>query len=82
MKTVSQLGSGRMPVGTTAYMGRAEHLLQCRCDVQRGNTSLSPLWKHFLCFFKFLGSCYIDLAVDPSGEREMRKTGMTMGLVE
>ncbi|KAJ4712706.1 Acyl-coenzyme A oxidase [Melia azedarach] len=42
MKTVSQLGSGRMPVGTTAYMGRAEHLLQCRCDVQRAEDWLNP----------------------------------------
>ncbi|KAF6140702.1 hypothetical protein GIB67_042620 [Kingdonia uniflora] len=29
MKIVSQLGSGKQPVGTTAYMGRVEHLLQC-----------------------------------------------------
>ncbi|PPS11486.1 hypothetical protein GOBAR_AA09160 [Gossypium barbadense] len=36
MKTVSQLGSGKKPVGTTAYMGRAEHLMQCRCEVERG----------------------------------------------
>ncbi|KAF5187831.1 Peroxisomal acyl-coenzyme a oxidase, partial [Thalictrum thalictroides] len=35
MKTVAQLGSGKKPVGTTSYMGRIEHLMQCRCDVQR-----------------------------------------------
>ncbi|KAH7549643.1 hypothetical protein JRO89_XS13G0060300 [Xanthoceras sorbifolium] len=42
MKTVSQLGSGKKPVGTTAYMGRAEYLLQCRCDVQRAEDWLMP----------------------------------------
>ncbi|KAF5200304.1 Rhamnogalacturonate lyase family protein [Thalictrum thalictroides] len=35
MKTVAQLGSGKKPVGTS-YMGRIEHLMQCRCDVERG----------------------------------------------
>ncbi|KAK8481169.1 hypothetical protein V6N13_035083 [Hibiscus sabdariffa] len=42
MKTVSQLGSGKKPVGTIAYMGRAEHLLQCRCEVQRAEDWLKP----------------------------------------
>ncbi|PPR83977.1 hypothetical protein GOBAR_AA36742 [Gossypium barbadense] len=42
MKTVSQLGSGKKPVGTTAYMGRAEHLMQCHCEVERGFSELSP----------------------------------------
>ncbi|GLU05553.1 hypothetical protein SLE2022_226500 [Rubroshorea leprosula] len=42
VKTVSQLPSGKKPVGTTAYMGRAEHLLQCRCDVQRAEDWLKP----------------------------------------
>ncbi|OVA04668.1 Acyl-CoA oxidase [Macleaya cordata] len=42
MKTVSQLGSGKQPVGTTAYMGRVEHLMQCRCDVQRAEDWLKP----------------------------------------
>ncbi|KAK8587370.1 hypothetical protein V6N13_086358 [Hibiscus sabdariffa] len=42
MKTVSQLGSGKMPVGTIAYMGRAEHLLQCRCEVERAEDWLKP----------------------------------------
>lgn len=46
MKTVSQLGSGKMPVGTTTYMGRAEQLMQCHCGVQRGNISFS-LPTHF-----------------------------------
>ncbi|KAA3460272.1 peroxisomal acyl-coenzyme A oxidase 1 [Gossypium australe] len=42
MKTVSQLGSGKKPVGTTAYMGRAEHLMQCRCEVERAEDWLKP----------------------------------------
>ncbi|KAL4363836.1 hypothetical protein GQ457_04G037250 [Hibiscus cannabinus] len=42
MKTVSQLGSGKKPVGTIAYMGRAEHLLQCRSEVQRAEDWLKP----------------------------------------
>ncbi|XP_039056990.1 peroxisomal acyl-coenzyme A oxidase 1-like [Hibiscus syriacus] len=42
VKTVSQLGSGKKPVGTIAYMGRAEHLLQCRCEVQRAEDWLKP----------------------------------------
>lgn len=36
MKTVSQLPSGKKPVGTTAYLGRVEHLMQSRANVQRG----------------------------------------------
>lgn len=36
VKTISQLGSGKQPVGTTAYMGRLEHLMQCRSDVRKG----------------------------------------------
>ncbi|KAF6170087.1 hypothetical protein GIB67_005316 [Kingdonia uniflora] len=42
MKTVSQLGSGKQPVGTTAYMGRVEHLLQCCSDVQQAEDWLKP----------------------------------------
>ncbi|MBA0740917.1 hypothetical protein Gogos_014100 [Gossypium gossypioides] len=42
MKTVSQLGSGKKPVGTIAYMGRSEHLLQCRCEVERAEDWLKP----------------------------------------
>lgn len=42
MKTVSQLGSGKQPVGSTAYMRRAEHLMQCRCSAQRGEDWLKP----------------------------------------
>ncbi|KAK6157947.1 hypothetical protein DH2020_005261 [Rehmannia glutinosa] len=41
MKTVSQIGTGKQPVGTIAYMGRIEHLMQCRCNVQRGFAELS-----------------------------------------
>ncbi|KAF6143882.1 hypothetical protein GIB67_001676 [Kingdonia uniflora] len=42
MKIVSQLGSGKQPVGTTAYMGRGEHLLQCYFDVQQAEDWLKP----------------------------------------
>ncbi|GAB4858071.1 acyl-coenzyme A oxidase [Ancistrocladus abbreviatus] len=42
MKTVSQLASGKQPVGTTAYMGRVEHLMQCRCDVQKAEDWVKP----------------------------------------
>ncbi|XP_058190954.1 peroxisomal acyl-coenzyme A oxidase 1-like [Rhododendron vialii] len=42
MKTVSQLGSSKKPVGTIAYMTRVEHLMQCRCGVQRAKDWLKP----------------------------------------
>nr|ALB76817.1 acyl-CoA oxidase 1 [Jatropha curcas] len=42
MKTVSQLGSGKKPVGTTAYMARAEDLLQCQCSVKEVEDWLKP----------------------------------------
>ncbi|XP_057976482.1 peroxisomal acyl-coenzyme A oxidase 1-like isoform X2 [Malania oleifera] len=42
MKTVSQLGSGKNLVGTTAYMRRVEHLIQCHCDVQKADDWLKP----------------------------------------
>ncbi|CAN6460260.1 unnamed protein product [Victoria cruziana] len=42
VKTVSQLGSGMKPVGVTAYMGHAEHLLQCKCGVQKAEDWLKP----------------------------------------
>ncbi|XP_056160515.1 peroxisomal acyl-coenzyme A oxidase 1 [Syzygium oleosum] len=42
MKTVSQLGSGKQPVGSTAYMSRAEHLMQCCCSAQRVEDWLKP----------------------------------------
>lgn len=42
IKTVSQLGSGKQPVGTTAYMGRVEHLMQFRCGVQSAEDWLNP----------------------------------------
>ncbi|KAL8474614.1 hypothetical protein ACS0TY_024396 [Phlomoides rotata] len=38
MKTISQLGTGKQPVGTTAYMGRVEHLLKSHCSVQRAGS--------------------------------------------
>ncbi|KAF5189766.1 Acyl-coenzyme a oxidase [Thalictrum thalictroides] len=42
VKTVAQLGSGKKLVGTTSYMGRIEHLIQCRCDVQRAEDCSKP----------------------------------------
>ncbi|KAL8103167.1 peroxisomal acyl-coenzyme A oxidase 1-like isoform X1 [Apium graveolens] len=42
MKTVSQLGSGIQPVGTTAYMGRAKHLMKCCSTVERAEDWLEP----------------------------------------
>ncbi|KAK4422908.1 Peroxisomal acyl-coenzyme A oxidase 1 [Sesamum alatum] len=42
MKTVSQLGTGKQPVGTVAYMGRIEHLMQCSSNVQKAEDWLKP----------------------------------------
>ncbi|GFQ07027.1 peroxisomal acyl-coenzyme a oxidase 1 [Phtheirospermum japonicum] len=42
IKIVSQLGTGKQPVGTIAYMGRIEHLMQCRCNAQRAEDWLKP----------------------------------------
>ncbi|XP_022867012.1 peroxisomal acyl-coenzyme A oxidase 1-like [Olea europaea var. sylvestris] len=42
MKTASQLGTGRQPVGTIAYMGRIERLMQCCSDVQNAEDWLKP----------------------------------------
>ncbi|RZS03092.1 hypothetical protein BHM03_00033196, partial [Ensete ventricosum] len=42
MKTVSQLGSGKKPVGTTAYMGSVQHLLQSKCDILTAEDWLKP----------------------------------------
>ncbi|KAJ6941812.1 hypothetical protein NC652_007770 [Populus alba x Populus x berolinensis] len=42
MKTVSQLGSGKKPIGTTAYLGRVQDLMQCRCEVQTAEDWLKP----------------------------------------
>ncbi|XP_039050935.1 peroxisomal acyl-coenzyme A oxidase 1-like isoform X1 [Hibiscus syriacus] len=42
MKTVAQLASGKKPVGTTAYLGRVEHLMQCHCEVRRAEDWLKP----------------------------------------
>lgn len=42
MKTVSQLGSGKKPVGTVSYMGRLEHLMQCRCEAARAEDWTKP----------------------------------------
>ncbi|KAM0934278.1 putative acyl-CoA oxidase, acyl-CoA dehydrogenase/oxidase and middle domain superfamily [Dioscorea sansibarensis] len=42
VKTVSQLGSGKQPTGSVAYMGRVEHLMQCTCNVQKAEDWLRP----------------------------------------
>ncbi|CAM8988893.1 unnamed protein product [Rhodiola kirilowii] len=42
MKTVSQLGSGKLPVGTVSYMSRMPHLLQCNSDVMTAEDWLKP----------------------------------------
>ncbi|KAL3630055.1 acyl-coenzyme A oxidase [Castilleja foliolosa] len=42
IKTVSQLGTGKQPVGTIAYMGRIEHLMQCRSSAQRAEDWSKP----------------------------------------
>ncbi|OIV94075.1 hypothetical protein TanjilG_05455 [Lupinus angustifolius] len=42
IKTISQLGSGKKPVGTTAYLGRLEQLLQYHSDVQKAEEWLKP----------------------------------------
>ncbi|OIW10848.1 hypothetical protein TanjilG_27794 [Lupinus angustifolius] len=42
MKTISQLKSGNKPVGTTAYLGRAEQLMQYHSDVLRAEDWLKP----------------------------------------
>ncbi|OIV93364.1 hypothetical protein TanjilG_21075 [Lupinus angustifolius] len=42
MKTISQLGSGKKPIGTTAYIGRLEQLMQYRSDVQKAEDWLKP----------------------------------------
>ncbi|KAG8483121.1 hypothetical protein CXB51_022043 [Gossypium anomalum] len=41
MKTVSQLGQGRSLL-EQQLMGRAEHLMQCRCEVERAEDWLKP----------------------------------------
>ncbi|KAF4374737.1 hypothetical protein F8388_020258 [Cannabis sativa] len=41
MKTVSQLVSGKKPVGTTSYLGRVEHLMQSQPNLRIGFAELS-----------------------------------------
>ena len=45
---VSQLGSGIQPVGTTAYMGRAEQLMQCHSDVKKGRSVMPKVQSNAL----------------------------------
>lgn len=42
MKTVAQLGSGKQLPGTIAYMGKAEHLMQSSCSVQKAEDWSNP----------------------------------------
>ncbi|KAM6588315.1 hypothetical protein CsatA_010920 [Cannabis sativa] len=42
MKTVSQLVSGKKPVGTTSYLGRVEHLMQSQPNVHKAEDWLQP----------------------------------------
>ncbi|XP_051115292.1 peroxisomal acyl-coenzyme A oxidase 1-like [Andrographis paniculata] len=42
VKTVSQLGMKKQLVGTVAYMGKMEQLMQCRCNVQKAEDWLKP----------------------------------------
>ncbi|KAK1261343.1 Peroxisomal acyl-coenzyme A oxidase 1 [Acorus gramineus] len=42
LKTVSSLASGHPPVGTASYFGRAEHLMQCSCEVRTADDWLKP----------------------------------------
>ncbi|CAN6814122.1 hypothetical protein HID58_051951 [Brassica napus] len=42
MKTVAQLSSGKAPAGTTAYMGRAKHLLHCHSSIRKAEDWLNP----------------------------------------
>nr|XP_007155689.1 hypothetical protein PHAVU_003G222800g [Phaseolus vulgaris]ESW27683.1 hypothetical protein PHAVU_003G222800g [Phaseolus vulgaris] len=39
IKSISQLRSGKKPVGTTSYIGRVEQLMLYRSDVQKGITA-------------------------------------------
>ncbi|PUZ62601.1 hypothetical protein GQ55_4G369900 [Panicum hallii var. hallii] len=43
MKTVSQLASGKQPVGTMAYMGKVQYLMQCKCAVNTAEDWLNPV---------------------------------------
>ncbi|KAK9095266.1 hypothetical protein Scep_026735 [Stephania cephalantha] len=42
VKIVSQLGSEKRCVGTTAYMERVEHLMHCSCEVREAEDWLKP----------------------------------------
>lgn len=43
MKTISQLGSGNKPVGTTAYLARVEQLMQYQSDVKKGVVKMEKM---------------------------------------
>ncbi|KAG4933196.1 Peroxisomal acyl-coenzyme A oxidase 1 [Glycine soja] len=42
IKTISQLGSRKKPVGTTSYIGRVEQLMQYHSDFQKAEDGLKP----------------------------------------
>lgn len=55
MKTTSQLASGKQSVGTMAYMGKVQYLMQCKCAVNSGTylgwlMVLSPPYQVCLIF--------------------------------
>ncbi|KAL6861361.1 hypothetical protein ACP4OV_017061 [Aristida adscensionis] len=43
MKAVSQLASGKQPVGTMAYMGKVQYLMQCKSAVNTEDISASMM---------------------------------------
>lgn len=71
VKTVSQLGSGIQPVGTTSYMGRAGHLMQCRSNVERAEDwlKLGAILEAFEArAFRMVVSCAQSLRSFPNPE--------------
>lgn len=54
MKTISRLVSGKMPVGTAAYLGQVEYLMQCDCEVQRGTS-------YMVFFLQLVYDLYFEL---------------------
>lgn len=63
MKTVSQLGSDKKPVGTTAYFLRVEHLMQCSSSARKGYYSIMFIKKMFLSFPSFHGYLHVHIYV-------------------
>ncbi|EOA26709.1 hypothetical protein CARUB_v10022793mg [Capsella rubella] len=64
MKTVSQLSSGKVPSGTTAYMGKAKHLLQCSSGVQKGYFFTDTCRR----FILVISICFLNYNVEHAAE--------------